>query len=94
MNSTALISHEAIARRAHQLWDEAGQPDGRDTAHWRQAESELHAQLRETDSGAGARGKSKGPSIAAKPIPATAPHSTDYVHPGITTDSLHHHRNR
>jgi hypothetical protein len=94
MNSTASIGHDAIAFRAHQLWQEAGQPDGRDAAHWLQAERELHAQLRDKDSGAGARGNPAGPAMSAKPVPAAAKHSTDYAHPGVTTDSLHHHRNR
>ena len=94
MNITDSIGHEAIARRAHQLWEEAGQPDGQDAAHWLQAERELHSQRREDDSKAGAHGKSAEPSIAAKHIPNTGPHTANYVHPGVSNDSLHHRRNR
>ena len=30
----------AIAARAHQIWEEAGQPHGQDAQHWQQAERE------------------------------------------------------
>jgi hypothetical protein len=82
MHPTSLISHESISRRAHQIWEEAGHPDGCETDHWLQAERDLHA----------LHGKA-GQPIAAKPVPSKVPHSTDYVHPGVTTDSLHHRRN-
>lgn|GEM_PF-792504 len=31
---------EWITRRAYELWDEAGRPDGQDHEHWRQASAE------------------------------------------------------
>jgi hypothetical protein len=93
MNSTALISHENISRRAHQIWEESGRPDGNETANWLQAESELRAQLGKTGDVASERGKSVEPP-AAKHTAEKAPHSANYVHPGVTTDSLHHVRNR
>jgi hypothetical protein len=80
MNSTSIVSHESIARRAYHLWEESGRQDGNETAHWQQAERELHA--------------ASAGTAAAKHVPEKAQHSADYVHPGITTDSLHHHRNR
>jgi hypothetical protein len=43
MNLNPSISHEYIARRAHQIWEETGRRDGNETAHWLQAERELHA---------------------------------------------------
>jgi hypothetical protein len=94
MNSPSSISHENISRRAHQLWEEAGQPDGQETAHWLQAEHELHAHQGKTSDGNGSRGKTVEPPPAKKHVPEKTPHSTDYVHPGVTTDSLHHFRNR
>jgi Protein of unknown function (DUF2934) len=93
MNSTALISHESISRRAHQIWEESGRPDGNETANWLQAESELRAQQGKTGDVVSERGKSVEPP-AAKHTPDKAPHSANYVHPGVTTDSLHHVRNR
>jgi hypothetical protein len=44
MNLNPSIGHENIARRAYQIWDETGRRDGNETAHWLQAERELHAQ--------------------------------------------------
>ena len=34
-------SHEEIARRAHELWQQAGQPAVGGERHWLQAEAEL-----------------------------------------------------
>src|ERR1039457_3280156 len=94
MNLTSSISHENIARRAYQIWEETGRRDGNETAHWLQAECELHAQHGKTGEGGRARGKSGEPPAAGKHAPEISPHSTNYVHPGVTTDSLHHVRNR
>lgn len=35
------VSDEAVRRRAHQLWEEAGRPEGGHEEHWLQAEREL-----------------------------------------------------
>ncbi|MBE7504254.1 MAG: DUF2934 domain-containing protein [Verrucomicrobiales bacterium] len=42
MNQTA-PTHEAIAERAYFLWEQAGQPAGRDDEFWLRAEAELAA---------------------------------------------------
>ena len=34
-------TEEQIRNRAHQLWELAGQPEGRDDEFWREAECEL-----------------------------------------------------
>ena len=34
--------HEAIAKRAYELYEANGRQDGHDLEHWRQAESELY----------------------------------------------------
>lgn len=34
-------TREEIALCAHQIWEEAGRPDGRDLEHWLQAEARL-----------------------------------------------------
>lgn len=31
-----------IRNRAHQLWEQAGQPDGRETEFWLEAERQVH----------------------------------------------------
>ena len=94
MNSTLLISHENIARRAYQIWEEAGQPEGDGTEFWLRAEHELRAEHAKAGDGNGAQGKSVWPPLDAKHVSVRAPHSSDYVHPGVTTDSMHHHRKR
>lgn len=35
------ISHDQIAERARAIWQERGQPEGRDLEHWLDAEREL-----------------------------------------------------
>jgi hypothetical protein len=94
MDSTSSISHENISQRAYRIWEEAGRPDDNEGAHWLQAERELRARRGKTGDGDDARGKSVEPPSIAKHLSEKAPHSTDYVHPGVTTDSLHHHRNK
>jgi len=37
-------SHEAIAQRAHEIWENEGRPEGRAMEHWLRAVSELKAQ--------------------------------------------------
>ena len=39
--------HEAIARRAYELWTQAGRPENQSTAFWLQAERELDNEPRE-----------------------------------------------
>ena len=34
-------SHDDVARRAYEIYEREGRPDGRELAHWAQAESEL-----------------------------------------------------
>ena len=94
MNSASLITHENIARRAHQIWEETGRQDGNETIHWLQAERELSAPFEPTGDAKADRGKSVEPPISGKHSSEQIRHSTNYVHPGVTTDSLHHVRNR
>lgn len=35
----------AVARRAYQLWEREGRPQGRDVQHWLEAESEIAREL-------------------------------------------------
>ena len=41
------LTHETIAARARQLWEEAGRPAGRDEEFWLRAEQELRAEAAE-----------------------------------------------
>lgn len=39
--STSNLAPDAISRRAYELWEKEGRPDGSDLRHWLQAEQEL-----------------------------------------------------
>jgi Protein of unknown function (DUF2934) len=94
MNTISLITHESIARRAYQIWEEAGRHDGTDTPHWLQAERELSAQQATSGEINVDRVRSVEPPLSGKHASEQPKHSTNYAHPGVTTDSLHHVRNR
>jgi Protein of unknown function (DUF2934) len=36
-----MITHEEISKRAREIWEREGRPEGRDKEHWLQAEAEL-----------------------------------------------------
>jgi len=38
------VSAETISRRAYEIWEQEGRPEGRDLQHWLQAEQELSTQ--------------------------------------------------
>jgi hypothetical protein len=42
-------SQEAIAQRAHEIWESEGRPEGRAMEHWLRAVSELKAQSAENN---------------------------------------------
>ena len=41
MSEAERNSEEQVRRRAHELWEKAGQPEGRGEEFWHQAEAEL-----------------------------------------------------
>jgi hypothetical protein len=43
MNNQTKINRDEIAKRAHELWNAAHRPGGRDLEFWLQAEAELLA---------------------------------------------------
>ena len=36
-----MTTHEDISKRAREIWEREGRPEGRDKEHWLQAEAEL-----------------------------------------------------
>jgi hypothetical protein len=36
-----IVTHEEISKRAREIWEREGRPEGRDKEHWLQAEAEL-----------------------------------------------------
>jgi hypothetical protein len=59
MESRDTDRQERIRRRAHQIWDESGRPEGRDLDHWRQATTDVDAE------DAAANGSGDAPMTAA-----------------------------
>jgi hypothetical protein len=39
-----MSNYDAIAKRAYELWEKAGKPEGQETEHWLQAEKEIMQQ--------------------------------------------------
>jgi len=39
-----MTTHEDISKRAREIWEREGRPQGRDMEHWLQAEAELRQQ--------------------------------------------------
>ena len=57
---------DAIRRRAHQLWEQEGRPDGKHEEHWRRAASEFHG-LEDLPGTASSGKNASGPKASAKP---------------------------
>lgn len=47
MNKTAVPTNDEIRVRAHQLWEAAGMPVGRDDEFWEQAKAELEEEAQD-----------------------------------------------
>lgn len=48
------MDEEAIRRRAHEIWEREGRPEGREAEHWERARAELAAGSGGEAGGAGA----------------------------------------
>ncbi len=44
-----MVTEEQVRNYAHQLWEEAGRPKGRDTEFWHAADVELNAESESPD---------------------------------------------
>jgi len=48
-------THEEISKRAREIWEREGRPQGRDKEHWLQAETELRQQAMRSQTGSNIR---------------------------------------
>lgn len=69
--------HERIRRRAHEIWEREGRPDGKHDEHWSRAEREVQAEggtatEDSSDTTAKRRGAAKGTRAAAQTISSVA----------------------
>lgn len=46
-----MITHEEISKRAKEIWEREGRPEGRDKEHWLAAEAELQKETLRDPSG-------------------------------------------
>jgi hypothetical protein len=68
-----MIKHDEISRRAREIWEREGRPEGRDMEHWLQAEAELH---RESEHGAPQRALNSQETAATKDSAITDQHES------------------
>jgi hypothetical protein len=59
-----MITHEEIAKRAREIWEAEGRPEGRAAEHWFKAENDLHEKTPQPVRGQDARPE---PAAALKP---------------------------
>jgi Protein of unknown function (DUF2934). len=59
-------AHEEIARRAHELWEQEGRPEGRDFDHWIEAERQLRGAPAQPESTADARAEARAIKASAE----------------------------
>jgi hypothetical protein len=45
------ITNDEVSKRAREIWEREGRPEGRDMEHWLQAEAELRSDSGRTQSG-------------------------------------------
>lgn len=73
-------TEERIRARAHQIWNDAGQPDGRHEEHWEQATREIRAESNmQADEGSARPSGHTGVATGLQPggtIPANTPGAT------------------
>jgi hypothetical protein len=69
--SPSTASADAISRRAYEIWEQNGKPDGNDLEHWLQAEKEIGGNRSQSN---GDRTNRQGNGTASS---STSPRNTD-----------------
>jgi hypothetical protein len=68
--------HERIRQRAHEIWEQAGRPEGAHMEHWEQATAEIDAESKPKKAAkkaAAAKVDKPKAAKAEKPVKAKAP---------------------
>lgn len=65
-----VLNADAISRRAYELWEQEGRPEGRDLHHWLRAEQQLMAEQNQTTTSAVApqASASRAAAVDTKPL--------------------------
>src|SRR6185295_17885625 len=61
------VSAEAVSRRAYEIWESEGRPEGADFRHWLQAEQELTANRSENPKRTETSAAPRGTTAEARP---------------------------
>jgi hypothetical protein len=64
---TMLPDDEQVRRRAYEIWEREGRPEGRESEHWRKAVEELSAQRGNTDTQEVPATRVRGPAEVSQP---------------------------
>lgn len=64
--------HERIRRRAHEIWEQAGRPEGSHMEHWEQATAEVDGDKKPKSAKKAAAAKAEKPKAAKAEKPAKA----------------------
>lgn len=70
-----LPDDEQVRRRAYEIWEREGRPEGRESEHWRKAVEELSAQRGNTDTQEVPATRVRGPAEASQPSGAAGSRS-------------------
>jgi hypothetical protein len=70
-SSSSGASAESISRRAYELWEQEGRPDGNDLRHWLQAEHELSGTSSASTAGGYTDTPQSRPSTDSRPLQGT-----------------------
>ncbi|MDG4855122.1 MULTISPECIES: DUF2934 domain-containing protein [unclassified Mesorhizobium] len=64
---------ERIRRRAHEIWEQAGRPEGAHMEHWDQAAAEIDAEVKPKSKAAPKKTAAAKPKSAKAETPAKGP---------------------
>jgi hypothetical protein len=67
---TAMVDEDQVRRRAHEIWEREGRPEGRHEEHWRQAMEEASAGTGDAASGGMAGSEAPGPDAGLRTPPS------------------------
>ena len=70
-SSTSSKETDTISRRAYELWEQEGRPEGCDLRHWLQAEQECRASSRTESSTEAPAAQSTPPNTDVRPLDGT-----------------------
>jgi hypothetical protein len=65
-----MVDEDRVRRRAHEIWEREGRPEGRQEEHWRQAMEETSAETGDATPGGTAGSDAPGPDAGLRTPPS------------------------